>query len=39
MYSGFFLKLSMHEKNILGDEMETDVEKIGCSLTHFPYCL
>lgn len=35
----FFLKQNMHEKNIPGDEMETYVEKIGCSVTHFPYCL
>lgn len=39
MYGGFFLKLNMHEKNIPGDEMETYVEKIGCAVSHFPYCL
>lgn len=39
MYGGFFLKLNMHEKNIPGDEMETCRKKIGCSLTHFLYCL
>jgi len=39
MCDGFFLELNMHEKNIPGDETEAYVEKIGCSLTHFPYCL